>query len=176
MALVEDPDMIQIRRGARPGVLLLGALLSAALVAGCTTGSEDESTPSKAPKPTASSPNSEDEEQANEELVERALRTGEMSDLGDLFVEAGLERVSDGIHAYSTAANGKAFTLSVACSGSGKVRLTVALKRPLKQTMACDGVPVHQRVHNPPDRVKIDVDGLPESSGMVGWRIDELAE
>ncbi|QMV12518.1 hypothetical protein GJU35_25610 [Streptomyces lincolnensis] len=97
-------------------------------------------------------------------------------------MESGLERASDGIHTNSGLSSGRSYTLSVVCSGEGagegeeEVRLTVTAKRPTRQTVTCDSVPVRQRITDAPAQIRIDVDGLAGSSGTVGWRIDELAK
>ncbi|MFE9774769.1 hypothetical protein ACFYOV_24460 [Streptomyces sp. NPDC005931] len=91
-------------------------------------------------------------------------------------MSSGLERASDGIHTYAVLSAGRSYRLSVVCSGAGEVRLTVTVKRPVRQTVPCDGVPVRQRVLDAPTQLELDVDALAGSSGVVGWRIDELAE
>lgn len=176
MALVEDPDMIQGPRGKRRCALTAVWLLTAALAVGCTKGPGPGGSPSQTPKPSSPSPEPQNEGKANGERVEQALRTGEGTESDDLFVEAGLERVGDGIHIYPALSSSKSYTLSVACSGSGKVRIKVALMQPLNRTADCDGVPVRSRIQAPPSPLEVDVEGLPGSSGMAGWRIDEVAD
>ncbi|MER5973584.1 hypothetical protein ABT112_28320 [Streptomyces sp. NPDC002055] len=126
------------------------------------------------PEPSASPSQTSDRTKALERKAEEALGIGEADDPGDLFVESGLERASDGIHTYSALSNGKAYTLSVVCSGAGQVRLAVTVERSVRQTVACDNVPVRQRITDAQEQIKIDVEGLAGSSGIVGWRIDEL--
>ncbi|WDV52611.1 hypothetical protein PV963_20635 [Streptomyces coeruleorubidus] len=176
MALLGNPDMIHGQRLARLGANFLVPILSVAFIVGCSSGSEDRGEPSKDPKPSASPSATSDRTKVLEKQAEEALGIGEADDTDDLFVESGLERTSDGIHTRPVLSNGKSYTLAVVCSGAGEVRLTVTVKRPARQTVACDSVPVRQRITDAPAQLEIDVDGLAGSSGIVGWRIDELAK
>lgn len=176
MALLGNPDMIQGNRFTRRCATLLTPILSAALIVGCSSESEDKDGPSKNPKPSASRSGASDQGKVLEQRAEKALGIGKAEETGDLFVESGLERVSDGIHTRPVLSHGKSYTLAVVCSGAGEVRLTVTMKRPAGQTVACDSVPVRQRIMDAPAHIEIDVDGLAGSSGIVGWRIDELAK
>ncbi|MGX1560424.1 hypothetical protein [Streptomyces sp. NPDC055506] len=176
MALLGNPDMICGKWFTRRSATFLVPILSTAFLVGCSGDSEDKGGPSKNPKPSASPSVSSDRRKVLEKQAEEALGIGEADDTGDLFVESGLERASDGIHTRPALSNGKSYTLAVVCSGAGEVRLTVTVKRPTRQTVACDSVPVRQRVTDAPAQIEIDVDGLAGSSGIVGWRIDELAK
>ncbi|MER5574457.1 hypothetical protein [Streptomyces massasporeus] len=176
MALLGNPDMIHVLRHSRRGAVLVASILSAALIVGCSSEDEDVSRKAKDPKPSAKPSVTSGQTKALEKKAEKALRLDNADDTDGLFVEAGLERVSDGIHTRSTLANGKSYTLAVVCSGVGKVRLTVTAKRPVRQTVECDSVPVRQRITDAPEHVETDVDGLAGSSGIIGGRIDELAK
>ncbi|MGW5135190.1 hypothetical protein [Streptomyces sp. NPDC004135] len=110
-----------------------------------------------------------------EKRVEKVLGVGGVDGSGDSFVESGVERVRDGIHTRSVLSAGASYSLAVVCSGAGEVRLTVSVKRSAPRTVACDGVPVRQRLVDVPAHVEVDVDGLAGASGIVGWRIDEAA-
>jgi hypothetical protein len=175
MALLGNPDMIHSLRLTRRGTIILAPILSVAFLVGCSSDSDDREKSPRDPKPSASPSATSDQAKAQEKQVEEALGIGKTDDPGHLFVESGLERASDGIHTNSVLSNGKSYTLSVACSGAGEARLTVTAKRPTRQTVTCDSVPVRQRITESPAQIKIDVDGLAGSSGAVGWRIDELA-
>lgn len=164
--------MIHDLRLTRRGAALVVSILSTAFIVGCSSDSEDRGNRPKDPEPSPSSSATTDQGNALEKQVEKALGIGEWDDTGDLFVESGLERVSDGIHTNSVLAKGGFYTLTVACSGTGEVRLT----SPVRQTLACDSVPARQRITDAPAQMKIDVEGLAGSSGIVGWRIDELAK
>lgn len=106
--------------------------------------------------------------------VEETLGTAEVSDSDSLFVEAGLERVGDGFHSVPELARGHSYELSVVCAGRGKIRLSVALKNPVLQTLDCDGVTFRQRLTASAATVKIDGDGMKGAVGMVGWRLDKV--
>jgi hypothetical protein len=168
--------MIHRSQFTRRSTALLVPILSAALIVGCSSDAEDKDGPSKNPKPSASLSVSSDQRKVLEKRAEEALGIGEADDTGDRFVESGLERASDGIHTRPVLSNGKSYALAVVCSGAGEVRLTVTTKRPARQTVACDSVPVRQRITYSPAQIEIDVEGLAGSSGIVGWRIDELAK
>lgn len=114
------------------------------------------------------------QEKVLEKRVEKVLGVGGVDGSGDSFVESGVERVRDGIHTRSVLSAGASYSLAVVCSGAGEVRLTVSVKRSAPRTVACDGVPVRQRLVEVPAHVEVDVDGLAGASGIVGWRIDEV--
>ncbi|WP_260824617.1 hypothetical protein [Streptomyces sp. 15-116A] len=168
--------MIHFSRLTRRGAALVVSILSTVLIVGCSSDSENMRSPSKDPKPSPSSSATTDQEKVLEQQVEKALGIGEKDDTGDLFVASGLERVSDGIHNSSVLSKGGSYTLSVVCSGAGEVRLKVMGKGPVRRTAECDSVPVRQRITDAPAQLRIDVDGLAGSSGIVGWRLDELAK
>ncbi|MFQ6143966.1 hypothetical protein ACLMNJ_12915 [Streptomyces seoulensis] len=87
-------------------------------------------------------------------------------------VEAGAERVSDGIHSEPTLSKGKSYRLSLACAGKGNARLTfVPADAGRQATVPCDRSVVRQRI-TADGPVRIDVDGTGGSSGVVAWRID----
>lgn len=176
MALLGNSDMIYGKWFTRRGATLLVPILSAAFLVGCSGESEDNGGPSKNPKPSASPSATSDQRKVLEKRAEEALGIVEIDELGELFVQSGLERVSDGIHHRPVLVSGKSYTLAVVCSGAGEVRLTVTMKRPERQTVECDSVPVRQRIADVTAQIEIDVDGLAGSSGIVGWRIDELAK
>ncbi|GAA0640484.1 hypothetical protein GCM10009535_16900 [Streptomyces thermocarboxydovorans] len=159
-------------RLTRRGGVLLASLLSAALVVGCS-GSQDKGKP---PENKSRTPDSAPSDQMKtlQKKAERALGIEEDGADSDLFVESGFERVNDGIHTRSALSKGESYSLSVVCSGRGTVQVTVTAERSVERTVTCDGVPVRQRITDAPAEMKIDVDGLPGSSGIAGWRIDEL--
>ncbi|WP_351232124.1 hypothetical protein [Streptomyces sp. NPDC002133] len=154
-------------------------MLSAILVTGCTEDSGSSEGPTKQVTPPASSqsprhsPGATDKELG--ELAEAALDTVTIDD--PEFVESGLEALSDGIHTDSPLTRGKSYQLGVACAGRGKAKLSVQIKdKPVVQSFDCDGTAVYQRIAEAPSRLRIDVDGEPESSGMVAWRISEAGQ
>ncbi|MGC5003625.1 hypothetical protein [Streptomyces sp. DT203] len=106
--------------------------------------------------------------------VEEALDTEEAGDSDPLFVEAGLERVSDGFHTEPELARGRSYRLSVACAGKGKIVLSIALKARVRRTTDCDGVPLQLRITASTARVAIDTERMPGATGMVAWRMDRV--
>ncbi|MFB6704942.1 hypothetical protein ACFCW6_09540 [Streptomyces sp. NPDC056333] len=108
------------------------------------------------------------------EQVEEALGTEEIGDNDPLFVEAGLERVSDGFHTVPELTRGRSYTLAVACAGKGRIILSLVLQNPVRRTVACDGVPLRRRITVSAAKVKIDTEGMPGATGMVAWRIDKV--
>ncbi|EFL19365.1 predicted protein [Streptomyces sp. C] len=86
------------------------------------------------------------------------------------FVESGLERVADGVHARSALAGGRTYKVSVACVGTGTVELTIGDKAP-PQAVPCDGVRSSRPVQDPPDVLPVDITAAAGATGMVAWQI-----
>ncbi|MER5963324.1 hypothetical protein [Streptomyces sp. NPDC002057] len=99
-----------------------------------------------------------------------ALETGSPDD--PEFVESGLERVREGVHSLSPLKRGKAYKLSVACVGTGTVKVVIADRAP--RSVPCDGVPAGQRVEDAPSRLPIDITAEAGATGMVAWQIISL--
>ncbi|MDX2729881.1 hypothetical protein [Streptomyces sp. PA03-2a] len=163
----------------RRSLVLCASLLSVALAAGCTSAPGEPNGPSTPESSTRKQRKhtSETSAHAEERLgkqVEEALGTEEIGDSDPLFVEAGLERVSDGFHTVPVLTRGRSYRLSVVCAGKGKSILSMALQKPVHRTMACDGVPLRRRITVPAAKVKIDTEGMPGATGMVAWRIDKV--
>ncbi|MFJ8197642.1 hypothetical protein [Streptomyces sp. NPDC096152] len=115
------------------------------------------------------------DEQRLGKQVEEALGVETVPDDSDpLLVEAGLERVGDGIHTESVTTRGKDYQLRVACAGKGKIILSVASKEPTHRIISCDGVPASRRISDSPGRLRIDAEGVNGAVGMIGWRIDKV--
>lgn len=137
------------------------------LASGCSSQSTTPpGTPSSGKPATTSSPSGEDEE-AQGSRAKAVLETISPDD--PKFVESGLERVSDGVHARSSLKKGAAYEVSVACVGTGTVSLVIGGKAP--QPIACDGTSASQRVQNSPAELPIDITATPGATGMVAWRI-----
>ncbi len=165
-------------RPLRRCLVLCASLLSVALAAGCTSESGEPNGPS-APESSSGQQRkqpSETSAHAEERLgkqVEEALGTEEVGD-DPLFVEAGLERVSDGFHTVPELTRGRSYTLAVACAGKGKIILSMALKNPVRRTVVCDGVPLRRRLTASAAKMKIDTEAMPGATGMVAWRMDKV--
>lgn len=139
------------------------------LMAGCT----DDATPPRTPSASATgnptgaqSPQGESEEDQGKR-AKAALETVSPDD--PEFVESGLERARDGVHSLSPLKKGKTYKLSVACVGTGTVKVIIADKAP--QSVPCDGVPVGRRVENAPAQLPIDISAAAGATGMVAWQI-----
>ncbi|MFD3590959.1 hypothetical protein [Streptomyces sp. NPDC058683] len=88
-------------------------------------------------------------------------------------VEAGAERVTDGIHTEPTLSQGKAYRLNLVCVGSGNAHLTFtpASTGP-KAVVPCDQSVVQQRITARKSPIRIDVEGAKGSTGVIAWQID----
>ncbi|MFF3990208.1 hypothetical protein ACFY0B_37250 [Streptomyces sp. NPDC001797] len=89
-------------------------------------------------------------------------------------VEAGAERVTDGVHTEPTLSQGKTYKLNLVCVGSGSAQLTFSpASTGPKTEVPCDQSVVQQRItaHKP---VRIDVDGVKGSTGVIAWQIDTV--
>ncbi|MFB0620010.1 hypothetical protein [Streptomyces sp. AGS-58] len=147
-------------------------LASAFLLASCTTsgGGGNRADPSRSPAP---SPARTATKQSEKELGEQAqaalaaVRSGTP-------VEAGAERVIDGIHSEPTLSKGKTYRISLACAGKGNARLTfVPADAGTRTTVPCDTSVVQQRI-TADKPVRIDVDGTGGSTGVIAWQINAV--
>ena len=177
MAILDNEFMTRKpRRLRRHLALCCVSVLSVALAAGCTTDSSGPAGPSASESSPGQQPRNPSEASARAESrlgeqLEETLGTEEVSDSDPLFVEAGLERVSDGFHTEPELVRRHSYELAVACAGQGTMSLSVALANPVRRTVNCDGVPVRLRVTGSAAKVGIDTEGMPGATGMVAWRI-----
>ncbi|MFJ4712820.1 hypothetical protein [Streptomyces sp. NPDC088785] len=151
------------------------ALLPLAAVAACTGGADrpaQDGTPARTPRATASAPAAR--ERSLEHQVQTALGITATEDDDPTFVEGGSERVADGIHTRPALPRGRSYTLTVVCSGTGTVRLSVVAREHTEKPLTCDGTPTHVRITGTADPVEIDVEPLPDASGMTAWRVDRV--
>ncbi|WRZ92856.1 hypothetical protein OHB54_29705 [Streptomyces sp. NBC_01007] len=91
---------------------------------------------------------------------------------GGRMVEAGVERVADGIHTEPTLSEGRTYRLDLVCVGGGSARLALSpVSTGTETEVPCDRSVVQQRitVHK---QVRVDVDGVKGSTGVIAWRID----
>ncbi|MFG3098665.1 hypothetical protein [Streptomyces sp. NPDC048202] len=152
--------------------LAVGAVTaSVLLLASCSSdgGDGDATGPASSPAAGASSHGTAD-------VRERKL-TAEAQDVlaaasGGTRVEAGAERVTDGIHIEPLLREGKTYKLSLVCVGSGSARVTMtpASVGPSAE-VPCDRSIVQQRI-TAPKQVRIDADGAKGSVGVIAWQID----
>ncbi|MGW7238681.1 hypothetical protein [Streptomyces sp. NPDC054804] len=126
---------------------------------------------------TTSSPSSVSTSQAASKAQEKKLTEQAQAALaavqGGTMVEAGAERVTDGIHTQPTLRQGKTYKLNLVCMGSGNAHLTLTPTGTGPEAeVPCDQSVVQQRitVHKLP--VRIDVEGAKGSTGVIAWQID----
>ncbi|MGJ5759930.1 hypothetical protein [Streptomyces galbus] len=89
-------------------------------------------------------------------------------------VEAGAERVTDGIHTEPSLSEGRTYRLNLVCVGTGRVQLAFTPTSAGTETeVPCDRSVVQQRItaHEP---IRIDVDGTKGSTGVIAWQIDAI--
>ncbi|MDX2943731.1 MULTISPECIES: hypothetical protein [Streptomyces] len=165
---------------ARGWLTACAAVASAALLTSCTSNGSAgaaASTPSRSSglsEPTRPSEPSEPS-QSEAELTEQA-QAALAAVQGGTMVEAGAERVGDGVHAEPllNAGGGEVYRFRLVCVGSGSVRMVV---RPAgagqKATVPCDGAVTQQRLPGS-ERLRIDVDGGKGATGMIAWQIDTV--
>ncbi|MFD7279196.1 hypothetical protein ACFV80_19675 [Streptomyces sp. NPDC059862] len=146
--------------------------VSAVLLTSCTTSGNDEdraavSSPSA---PTATRPTSATSEKKLTEQAQTALAAVRSGTL----VEAGVERVTDGIHSEPGLSKGKTYRLNVVCAGTGSAQLEFLPARAGRAaTVPCDQSVVQQRITGG-ELVRIDVEGSKGASGVIAWQIDAI--
>jgi hypothetical protein len=163
---------VRVRVWGRWGALVASVFL----VASCSSdgGGEKAGDPSPsgasrtAPSVSATAPTVSEEKLVNQaQTTLDAVHTGRM-------VEAGAERVTDGIHTEPTLSEGKSYQLSLVCFGSGSGRLAFApASGGSRTTVPCDQSVVRQRITGR-QALHIDVDGAKGSTGVIAWRVDAL--
>ncbi|MEU2547327.1 hypothetical protein ABZ618_18145 [Streptomyces roseolus] len=163
----------------RPVAVAVPLALVPLLLAGCSEAprSPDATTPAPvapagepAPEETVADTDTDTDTDAKEtEQGERAQEALGLYDDED-YVEFGLERVANGAHVRAVLERGEPYRLSVACVGTGAVKVTVGEPAPL--SVACDGVPVRHRVGSAPAELPVGITGAAGAAGMVAWRID----
>lgn len=165
-ALLKDELVTALRKPLTATATL--ALLTA-LATGCTTpsGTPPES-PTKSPTGTRSLPGENEEDQGKR--AKAALETVSPDD--PEFVESGLERVGDGVHSRSPLKKGKSYRVSVACVGTGTVKVVIAKEPP--EPLPCDGAPAGRRIMNAPADLPIDIAATTGATGMIAWQIVTL--
>ncbi|MFI1704810.1 hypothetical protein [Streptomyces griseoruber] len=148
-------------------------LLSALVITGCSGSADDEgngadSSPSITPSSTRTA--AETSEKQLTQQAQAALAAVQ----GGTLVEAGAERVSDGIHTEPELTSGKAYKLNLVCVGTGSAQLTFSpASAGKKATVPCDRSVVQQRI-TADKAVRIDVDGTEGSTGVIAWQIDTV--
>ncbi|MFE2534701.1 hypothetical protein [Streptomyces sp. NPDC059371] len=166
-------DLGGTHSNSRSYLAVCAVVASVFLVASCTSGGGEGEGTGAPPSPSAPSESRTTNEASEKRLTEQAQAALAAVHGGEL-VEAGVERVNDGIHTEPTLSEGRTYRLNVVCFGSGSARLTfvpassgTATKVPCDQSVAQQRITMHKRVH-------IDVDGAEGSTGMIAWRIDAI--
>ncbi|MDT0570958.1 hypothetical protein RM704_26440 [Streptomyces sp. DSM 3412] len=89
-------------------------------------------------------------------------------------VEAGAERVADGVHAEPLLDADKAYRFQLVCVGSGSVQVVFKpVSAGQKATVPCDGAVAQQRL-TVSEPLRIDVDSGKGATGMIAWQIDTV--
>ncbi|MCL7425641.1 hypothetical protein [Streptomyces sp. YS415] len=142
------------------------AVSSALLLTSCTASGSGEDTADPRPTSTAAGP-------SERELTERA-QAAIAAVRGGTMVEAGVERVRDGIHTEPGLSEGKDYRLTLVCVGTGTARLAfVPARAAAEASVPCDESVVRQRITGG-EFVRIDVVGAEGATGVVAWQIDAL--
>lgn len=146
---------------------------TASLLASCTSDSGEGEAVSSPPSRSGPGESTTATASSVERLTEQA-QAALAAVHGGKMVEAGVERVHDGIHTEPTLSEGRTYRLDLVCFGSGSVQLTfVPASAGTEARVPCDQSVVQQRItlHKP---VHIDVDGAKGSTGMIAWQIDAI--
>ncbi|WP_329218861.1 hypothetical protein OG352_20895 [Streptomyces sp. NBC_01485] len=157
-----------------PRAWLAGCAVAASIfmVTSCTSGSADGNA-SKDHSPPAASGSQAVTGASEKKLTEQAQAALAAVHNGKM-VEAGAERVTDGIHTEPSLSEGKAYRLNLVCVGNGSAQLTFTpASTGTEAKVPCDQSVVQQRitVHK---SVRIDIDGAKGSTGVIAWRIDAI--
>ncbi|MFI5799847.1 hypothetical protein [Streptomyces sp. NPDC051677] len=145
---------------------------SVILLTSCTSGSGDGKA-SKTPSSPASNGSQAGTGSSEKKLTKQAQAALATVHSGKM-VEAGAERVADGIHTEPSLSEGKTYRLNLVCVGSGSAQLTFTpTSTGPKTKVPCDQSVVQQRitVHEP---IRVDVDGAKGSTGVIAWQIDAI--
>ncbi|MGA4849670.1 hypothetical protein ACOBQB_26695 [Streptomyces sp. G5(2025)] len=163
------------RSARRYGGGVWAVVVCLAVLTGCSEDGGGADGAGRGARPTAAGSSSAGGDEEFGERVRKALGTESIDDSDPLFVESGLERVGDGIHARPKLRPGTVYEVVVACAGKGRIDLSIAGKGPTHRTVDCDGVPTTARTTGARDELRLDATGRSGAAGMVGWRISEVA-
>ena len=148
-------------------------VVSAFLLTSCTTsdsGGGNAANSSQSPAPSSPRTATEPSEKKLTEQVQAALAAVHSGTL----VEAGVERVTDGIHTEPGLSKGKTYRLNLVCAGSGSAQLQfVPANAGTEATVPCDESVVQQRI-TADKQVRINVNGAEGATGVIAWQIDAL--
>jgi hypothetical protein len=143
------------------------------LLTSCTDsdgGGDNAGNSSQLPTPRATRTETEPSEK---ELTNQAQAALSAVHSGTLF-EAGVERVTDGVHTEPGLSKGKIYRLNLICAGSGSAELEfVPENAGAAATVPCDESVVQQRI-TADKLVRINVNGAKGATGVIAWQIDAL--
>ncbi|MFE5890777.1 hypothetical protein ACFQ6E_17800 [Streptomyces sp. NPDC056462] len=147
-------------------------VVSAFLLTSCTaseSGADSEAN-SPSPGPSRPRPATEPSEKALTEQAQAALAAVH----NGAMVEAGVERVIDGVHTEPGLERGKTYRLNLVCAGSGSAQLEfMPASGGAGTTVPCDESVVQQRI-TADKLVRINVEGAKGATGVIAWQIDAL--
>ncbi|MGV9249777.1 hypothetical protein [Streptomyces sp. NPDC003710] len=147
--------------------------VSALLLTSCTSSSSEGGAANKTSSPPTVSA-SEAAAKQEKKLTDQAQAALAAVHSGTM-IEAGAERVTDGIHTEPTLKQGKSYKLNLVCFGSGNAHLTFTpTNTGSKAEVPCDQSVVEQRITAHKLPVRIDVDGAKGSTGVIAWQIDTV--
>jgi hypothetical protein len=145
---------------------------SAILLTSCTSdnGEGKAGGPSHSDTPSNSATTTGPSEQKVTQQAQAALsavHSGRM-------VEAGAERVTDGIHTEPQLSKAKTYKLNLVCIGTGNAHLSfIPASAGRKTTVPCDQSVIQQRITGS-GPVRINVDAAKGATGMIAWQIDSM--
>ncbi|WP_236067890.1 hypothetical protein [Streptomyces brasiliscabiei] len=144
------------------------AAASIVLISGCTSADSSGAAESAPSTPSAKvSPDGP----PDDKLIEQAQAALAAAHSGTM-VEAGVERVADGIHAEPLLEADRTYRFQLVCVGGGSVRVVFRPENAgRKATVPCDGAVAQQRLTGS-EPLRIDVDGGAGATGTVAWQID----
>ncbi|MFG2439629.1 hypothetical protein [Streptomyces sp. NPDC048508] len=88
-------------------------------------------------------------------------------------VESGAERVSDGVHTQPGLTDGTPYRLTVVCAGHGAAEIAFTPHDAgSTKAVPCDGSVTFERLTGK-SSVRLDVQGKPNATGMIAWRINK---
>ncbi|MFF7183790.1 hypothetical protein ACFZAR_00845 [Streptomyces sp. NPDC008222] len=162
--------------------LAAGAVMAAALgLVSCAASDGHEAAASGAASPSASraAAGAAEQKLGAQQFDEKQL--GEQAEAmlggfgsGGAMVEAGTERVAEGIHTEPSLGRGRAYRLDLVCIGRGSARAVFTPAGTGTETgVPCDRSVVRRRI-TPHGPVRIDVDGVKGSTGVVAWVVREV--
>ncbi|WP_406173417.1 hypothetical protein [Streptomyces sp. NBC_00996] len=89
-------------------------------------------------------------------------------------IESGVERLTEGIHTQPALDKETTYRLTVVCAGKGEAEIVFTpTSAGSKEPVPCDGSTVFERF-TAKDSLRLDVQGKPDATGMIAWRINKM--